>query len=296
MRSVPVVMAFVFAVLGSIAWYFLEQNSRQSFIYGGMPQRMESGHENWYRVLRNDGYMVGYSDLKRNPLWVTYWLQALTPEQQRQSYRRPGHFDRDWRTLWRVDQRDYTRSGYDRGHLAPNYAISRLYGRNAQLETFLTTNIVPQRPNLNRKVWQRLEEAAADHFSRRFSRVAVVTGPVFQGEIEYIRACGMLDRAYAWLPLERQACLIEVPDAFYKIFVGLNAKGQAESMLAFLMPQNVRGSEPLTKFVVTVDLVEEVTGLDFFSQLDNRQENDLEALQNDAPWRLNEVARLPSRF
>jgi len=277
-RSIPVVFALVLALLGSTAWYFLEQNSRNSFIYGGMPERMESGWRHWYRVLRNDGFMVGYSDLRMNPLWATYWLQELTAEQKRQSYKRPGQFSEDWRTIWRVSHQDYTRSGYDRGHLAPNYAISRLYGKRAQTETFLMTNIVPQKPNLNRKVWQRLEEAAVDHFTGRFARIAVITGPVFDEETE---------RLDSW---------VEVPDAFYKIFVGLNRKGEPESMLAFLMPQDVRGSEPLTKFVVSVDQVEEVTGLNFFSRLPEELEVRLEAMKDGRPWRLSQVARIPSRY
>lgn len=222
--------------------------------------------------------MVGYSDLRMNPLWATYWLQELTPAQKQQGYKRPGQFSEDWRTVWRVTHQDYTRSGYDRGHLAPNYAISRLYGKSAQIETFLMTNIVPQKPNLNRKVWQRLEEAAIDHFTGQFAKVAVVTGPVFDQNIE---------RLDSW---------VEVPDAFYKIFVGIDKQGQAVSMLGFLMPQTTRGSEPLTKFVVSIDEIEQATGFDFFSKLDDRQEVRLEALQNDPRWRLSDVARKPSRY
>lgn len=296
MRSVPVILAFILALLGSTAWYFLEQNSRNRFVYGGMPERMETASTHWYRVLRNEGFMVGYSDLRRNPLWVTYWLQELDAEQKAQSYRRPGQFNEDWRTFWQVGHRDYTRTGYDRGHLAPNYAISRLHGKQAQVETFLMTNIVPQKPDLNRKVWQRLEEAAVDHFTAHFARIAVVAGPVFGSEERFLRDCGLIDRIYSWLPFQGQACLVQVPDAFYKIFVGFDAKGTPQNMLAFLMPQNVRGSEPLTKFVVSVDQVEEVTGLNFFSELPDDHEVKLEAMTDARPWRLSDVARKPSRY
>jgi len=277
-RAIPVVLAFILAILGSTAWYYLEQDSRNNFIYGGMPERTESGWQHWYRVLRNDGFMVGYSDLRLNPMWSTYWLQELTDAQKKQGYKRPGQFSEDWRTVWRVKHQDYTRSGYDRGHLAPNYAISRLYGKKAQVETFLMTNIVPQKPNLNRKIWQRLEEAAVDHFTKQFSRVAVITGPVFDQDIQ---------RLDSW---------VEIPDGFYKIFVGINAEGKAESMLAFLMPQTVQGNEPLSAFVVSVDKVEEVTGYNFFSQLDDQQEAKLESLEADPRWRLWEVARKLSRY
>ncbi|WP_028305223.1 DNA/RNA non-specific endonuclease [Oceanospirillum maris] len=278
MRAIPVVLAFILAILGSTAWYYLEQNSRNNFIYGGMPERTESGWQHWYRVLRNDGFMVGYSDLRLNPMWSTYWLQELTDAQKQQGYKRPGQFSEDWRTVWRVKHQDYTRSGYDRGHLAPNYAISRLYGKKAQVETFLMTNIVPQKPNLNRKIWQRLEEAAVDHFTKQFSRVAVITGPVFDQDIQ---------RLDSW---------VEIPDGFYKIFVGINTQGKAESMLAFLMPQTVQGNESLNAFVVSVDKVEEVTGYNFFSELDDQEEAKLESLEIDPRWRLWEVARKPSRY
>jgi endonuclease G len=277
-RAIPVVLAFILAILGSTAWYYLEQNSRNNFIYGGMPERTESGWQHWYRVLRNDGFMVGYSDLRLNPMWSTYWLQELTDAQKQQGYKRPGQFSEDWRTVWRVKHQDYTRSGYDRGHLAPNYAISRLYGKKAQVETFLMTNIVPQKPNLNRKIWQRLEEAAVDHFTKQFSRVAVITGPVFDQDIQ---------RLDSW---------VEIPDGFYKIFVGINTQGKAESMLAFLMPQTVQGNESLNAFVVSVDKVEEVTGYNFFSELDDQEEAKLESLEIDPRWRLWEVARKPSRY
>jgi hypothetical protein len=35
--------------------------------------------------------------------------------------------------------------GFDRGHMTPNFAIASQYGSLAQLETFLITNISPQK-------------------------------------------------------------------------------------------------------------------------------------------------------
>ena len=51
------------------------------------------------------------------------------------------------RTLWPVDTDSYSGSG-DRGHLAPNYAIAVM---GVKIDTFLMSNITPQRPNLNRQ-------------------------------------------------------------------------------------------------------------------------------------------------
>lgn len=274
----PIILVFIVVIFGSGAWYWFEQHSDQSMVYAGLPERTNSGWQNWYRVLPNEGFVVGYSDLRLNPLWVSYPLTALTAEQKKQGYKRPSQFNEDWRTFWRVSHGDYSNTGYDRGHLAPNYAISRQFGKQAQLDTFLMTNISPQKPNLNRKIWQRLEEAAIDHFAPQFSKVWVMTGPVFEGEIE---------RLSSW---------VEVPDGFYKVFVGVDAKDQAVSMLAFFFPQNVKGNESLSKFVVSVDQLELMTGFDFFSQLDDEVENNLEKNIAVQRWRLAEVASKTSRY
>jgi DNA/RNA endonuclease G (NUC1) len=50
---------------------------------------------------------------------------------------------------------DYTRSGYDRGHMAPNADFNDTY-ENA-LMTFFIGNIWPQTPNINRVVWLKTE-------------------------------------------------------------------------------------------------------------------------------------------
>ena len=75
---------------------------------------------------------------------------------------RPGTFEPDWRLpeALRATTRQWTRSGFDRGHLTPNAAVADPYGRVAQLETFLLSNVCPQAPHLNRGAWERLERVS----------------------------------------------------------------------------------------------------------------------------------------
>jgi DNA/RNA endonuclease G (NUC1) len=54
--------------------------------------------------------------------------------------------------------RDYTRSGYDRGHMAPNADFNDTY-ENAVL-TFFIANIWPQVPTVNRVAWLKTENEA----------------------------------------------------------------------------------------------------------------------------------------
>jgi endonuclease G, mitochondrial len=244
-------------------------------VYGGLPRAQGFTPQTWTRVLENRGFTVGYSEWRRNPLWVAYHAR---PVQRRRPYRRPESFETDRRTLARVVPQDYTRSGYQRGHLAPSWLIAQLYGRQAQRETFLMSNISPQRSGLNQKLWQRLEEVESDRFARWFDGVWVIAGPVFGHPVQRLRSG------------------IAIPEAFFRIYVDEDAAGRAR-VLAFLVPQDVRGDEALDRFAVTVDAIESRTGLDFLPALEDGLEARLESAAADAVyWRLAEICCLPPRY
>jgi endonuclease G, mitochondrial len=244
-------------------------------IYAGLPRTPSFSLRNRMRVLENRGFTIGYSELRRNPLWVAYHAR---PIKRRREYRRPEDFEVDTRTLARVSSRDYSRSGYQRGHLAPSWLIAQLYGREAQMQTFLMSNITPQKPNLNQKVWQRLEEVESDRFARWFDGVWVFTGPIFDDHIQHLRSG------------------VEVPDAFYRIFVDEDPAG-VPRVLAFVVPQTVRGDEPLDQFTATVDDIEARTSFDFLSTLEDVLEERIESTPADSRhWRLAEISRLPARY
>lgn len=277
LRTRPALWPLLVAI--GCGWYAFEVLvARTPLVYFGEPQvqgwRMPL---TWNRTLRNHGFLVGYSDLRGNPLWVAY---RLTPSPaQTPHLPRPDRFHSDWRSITLVGHDDYRGSGYDRGHMAPNHAISLLYGRDAQWDTFLMTNIVPQKPALNRKLWERLEEVELDHFTQRQGTVWVLSGPIFDSQKDRLRS--------AWR--------VEIPDAFYKIYAA--PRDQAPPlMLAFITPQTVRGDEPLDRYVVSVDRVEQLTGLDFFPELPVRAASQVEADVDAAPWDLAAVAQQPSRY
>ncbi|MBM3202330.1 DNA/RNA non-specific endonuclease [Candidatus Woesearchaeota archaeon] len=232
----------------------------------------------WTRVFRNEGFIVGYSELRGNPLWVTYLLSP--PPVNPPHLPRPARFTLDWRSLTRINHEDFSNSGYDRGHLAPNHAISVLYGRSAQFETFLMTNISPQRPDLNRKVWERLEEVELDRLASRFGKLWVITGPVFDHKMERLSS----------------AFRVEIPDSFYKIYAIPNSNTGKTRVLAFMIPQSVRGHESLSQYLTTVDQIEARTGLDFFIDLDDAVENQLEAGQDTREWQVEAWSALPGRY
>lgn len=274
----PWLSGVMLALLGG--WYGYEVVvARPAMAWMGLPQATEIQPAYWTHVLRNNGFMVGYSELRGNPLWVIYHLTPVPTSAPH--FKRPPRFEGDWRSLAHVTHDDYDRSGFDRGHMAPNYAISRLYGRAGQLDTFKMTNITPQRPNLNRKVWQRLEEVEIDDFAPHYKNLWVITGPLFDNHITRLSS--------DWQ--------VEIPDACFKIYVAPAEDGRKEPlMLAFIIPQTVHGDERLDSFVTTVDHVEELSGFDFFSELPDGLENRLESQVDSAPWHLTEVAAKPARY
>lgn len=248
--------------------------ARPPLLYQGAPQARDAGNiDTWFRILRNHGFILGYSDLRGNPLWVEY---ALTPETSAPALKRPHRFETDWRSINRVSHDSYQNSGYDRGHLAPNYAISHLYGRAGQADSFLMTNITPQKPKLNQQLWQRLEETEIKHFAKNFGKVWVVAGPVFSGMVERLSS--------DWM--------VEIPDAFFKIYITEAAPGKPAIALAFLVPQTVNGHEPLAQFLTSIDNIEMQTGIDFFAELDDRTEAHLEAAIEPLPWNLPATNKL----
>ena len=267
----------IFLLIGCTWYGYQTFVGHPALSFKGLPQTQSTLNANtWNRTLTNQAFLVGYSDKRGNPLWVSYALQTV-PENA-PHLKRPSRFTADWRAVNKVTHQDYDKSGYDRGHLAPNYAISSLYGKDAQLETFLMTNISPQKPNLNRKLWQRLEEAEVKYFTQVSPTIWVTAGPVFDESIESLK----------------NAHNVEIPDAFYKVYA-MSGNGKTY-LLAFLMPQTVKGNEPLADYVVTVDKVEELTGLDFFHELDDKEETALESTLDTQPWPLDVVSHIPSRY
>ena len=212
-------------------------------------------------VLENKGFTVGYSDQRKNPIWVSYRLfkvkEPVIPK-------RPSKFKVDDRTKARVKHEDYSYSGYDRGHMAPNYAIATRYGKEAQQQTFLMSNVCPQKPWLNRGIWRQLELLNADIYANKLDEIWIVTGPVF----------------YSWQ--QRHISGVEIPTSFYKIIV--DEVDGIPRMLSFIVSQDITSETEIWQFLTNVDNIEKVTGIDFFSELEDHLENRLEAQISYRLW------------
>jgi uncharacterized protein YgiM (DUF1202 family) len=109
-----------------------------------------------FEVLEEHDFAIGYSESRRDPLWVVYHLFPMDPQHKDP---RPRNFTVDEDTTAQVDQQCYRvatgeTNPFDKGHNAPNSAIDGRYGVDAQLDTFKMSNVCPQAACLNEGAWQ----------------------------------------------------------------------------------------------------------------------------------------------
>ncbi|RIA10552.1 endonuclease G [Flavobacteriaceae bacterium MAR_2010_72] len=211
------------------------------------------------QVIHHDGYSLSYSEPHEQAEWVAYELKK--------SHLSNSNFIRPY---FEIDQavktgaahwRNYKNSGYDRGHLCP--AGDRKYSQSAHDETFLTSNICPQDHGFNSGIWNTLEQKVR-YWASKYDGVFVVTGGVLTNDLKTIG--------------EEH---VAVPDQFYKVLIDVNS-GKIK-MIGFLIPHQ-NSKEPLYKFVVPIDSIEKLTGIDFFPQLDDTIETKLEASADYKDW------------
>ena len=214
------------------------------------------------QIVHHEAYSLSYSEAHEQAEWVAYELKKS--HLSNTNFKRP-YFEIDPSVkTGAADWRNYKNSDYDRGHLCP--AGDRNYSQSAHDETFLTSNISPQDHEFNSGIWNTLEQKTR-YWASKYDGVFVVTGGILKGTMKTIGT-------------EK----VSVPNHFYKIILDSN-QGKIK-MIAFLMP-NKDSNRPLYEFVVSVDSIESLTGIDFFPELEDDLENVLEARSDYKDWSFN---------
>ena len=201
------------------------------------------------------GFVVGYSLGRENIVWAAY---HLTPPELKGTVSRTDDFRADPELDGGAGVlEDYRGSGFDRGHLAP--AGDMKWSIAAMSHSFLLSNIAPQLRKFNGGVWLDLERSTRRYVLNNQRSVYLVTGPIVHADAETI---GNNE--------------IPVASHFYKIVYD----AEAEKAVAYLLP-HLESIENFEKFAVSVDQVEQITGLDFFSSLPDSLEERMESSVGD---------------
>ena len=125
-------------------------------------------------ILERDAYMSCYSGKYKIPFLVAYKLEKAKVLKK---MKRPSSFQNDKSVPIKKQalNSNYSRTGYDRGHMMENASAD--WSKKAQIETFLFTNIVPQKDVFNRGAWAKLE-AYTRELSYKYRDVYIITGAI----------------------------------------------------------------------------------------------------------------------
>lgn len=258
-------IAILLAVLVYGYNFFVEHKEQQTHVELG--EKVKE-HTNEYflpasttgQVIHHEGFSLSYNESYEQAEWVAYELKKS--QLINRDIKRP-YFEMDEAvSSGSADWRNYKNSGYDRGHLCA--AADREFDEALYTETFLTSNIAPQVHEFNAGVWNRLEQKVR-YWAAKYDGVYIVTG-------------GILKPGLPTIGEEKVA----VPDQFYKIMLDYN-QGDSK-MIAFLMP-NADEDKALYSYIVSVDTIESLTGIDFFPELDDALETKLEAASKGLGWK-----------
>lgn len=200
--------------------------------------------------LVNLDYVVDFNAERGVARWVAY---ELLPAETLGEAKRKSSFKRDERVAGSPVHKDYTHSGFDRGHLKP--AADSKSSSECMAASFLMTNVAPQTPQLNRGSWKQLEEATRD-WARELGEVYVVCGPGLESQ-------GQLTNGN-----------VEVPTTYWKAILRTQPD---TACIAFVMPNQGTKLAPFPSYRITVDSLEATIGIDLFPQLPPSVEQRIES-------------------
>lgn len=199
-------------------------------------------------------YTLCYAEEHEQAFWTEHTLNRA---QITGTQRRTNNFKYDPKiSTQSAGPRDYRGSGYDRGHLVPAGDMKVNY--TSMSESFFMSNMSPQTPGFNRGIWRVLEERIRSWFEG--DDLIIITGPVLKSGLSKLNE-------------------ISIPEEYYKILF----HPSKSRMIAFLM-KNESSRQPLENFVVSVDYLEQLTELDFFSSLPVADQEILEASSDYNEW------------
>lgn len=212
------------------------------------------------KIIFHYAYSLCYSEEHEQAKWVAYHLLA---EMCNSDKERSDNFRQDKKieTISALPE-DYKKSGYDRGHLCP--AGDMGWNEKAMSESFYMSNMSPQAPGFNRGIWKKLETEVRG-WAKEFGEVYVVTAGVLEDSLP-----------------TTGANKVSIPRYYYKVV--LVHQDKASKAIAFVMP-NASSTESIFRYAVSIDSVENLTGINFFPALPDSLENFLESNLDAGPWK-----------
>lgn len=270
-QALFVLYLVLFGIAGGCTWVSESETSNQGteqpsprsegeniHLLPGNPSKASSDSRDNYLLLKST-FAISYNNSRGTANWVSW---KTSKSDLGQSIERPD-FRPDQtlpRNFVRINATDYSRSGYQRGHLVPS--ADRFADAEANLETFMMTNIVPQTGDLNQYPWEKFESYVR-YNARRNSDVYQIAG--VYGDRGRIRN------------------KVTVPSNCWKIVLilpagaGIDDINEDTRVIAVDMP-NIKGiaKDRWQKYQTTVRSIEQKTGYNFLDRLPEHLQEILE--------------------
>lgn len=211
------------------------------------------------RYKQYEGFTLSFNKETKNPNYVAWELLDTETEGTLPRY------DKFWQDTDIENcptTSDYTRSGYDRGHMCP--AADQKWSEQAMFDCFVMANICPQYPDLNQKAWLTLENKERQ-WAKRDSAIMIIAGPIFSKD-----DTNCIGNAK-----------VRVPGAFFKVLLAPYL--DTPRAIAFVYP-NMTAPGNMQDYAMSVDQLEEITGYDFFSALPDDIEQKVESSFSFKEW------------
>jgi endonuclease G len=216
------------------------------------------------QIVKHNYFTLSYSEKHELAEWVAY---ELTKERAEGDIERSDNFCIDpLVSTGSANPDDYVGSGYDKGHLAP--AADMKFNSTAMLECFYMSNMSPQAPSFNRGIWKQLEEQVRT-WAITYKDIYIVTG----GVLKYTSG-------------DIGANHVSIPKYFYKVV--LDYTEPDIKAIALILP-NEKGTKQLEEYVITIDSLESLTGIDFFPALPDKLEKELESTSHPEKWTFKRI-------
>jgi endonuclease G len=221
-------------------------------------------------LLEKKQYSLSYNNSKGEPNWVSWHLNASWKGEAK----RCNCFNTDLslpELFYKVKKSEYTKTGFDRGHLCPSDDRDATDEDNEV--TFFMSNMIPQSPHLNRITWVALEEYCRK-LIQEGKELYIIAGGYGSGGIGS-------NNSLTYSIGEH----INVPSHCWKIIVVLSDGNDDirritnnTRVIAVNMPNNQIVNEyHWDHYRTNVDEIEKITGYDFLNKLPKEIQNHIEA-------------------
>lgn len=280
-KKLPLLLLILCLVVMAIGIYAAVRSRRSSSVSGGNEQASSRPTAGWgiapearpassyfsvaipegtpSQIKEYEGFTVSFNKDNGTPNWVAWELLGTEADGTEGRYNK---FWQDTDLEGCPETRDYSNSGYDRGHLCP--AADQKWSQQAMVDCFSLANIAPQDHDLNTGAWKTLENKERV-WAKRDSAIVIIAGPIYSSTDT--KRIGRAD--------------VRVPGAFFKVFAApyLNEPRG----IAFVYP-NMTAPGNMQQYVMTIRELEGISGYDFFSELPRSEQDRLETKASFNDW------------